>query len=66
MQHLYNSYDLAQVLTLVNPENIIPGLEQSIEVEKLKMLVDPSKEIEDKIRDMNLLLDFFRIRRLGL
>jgi hypothetical protein len=61
-----NPYDLVQVLALINPCNIIPCLEQSIEVEKLKLIVNPSRETEDKIREMNLLLDFFRIRRLGL
>lgn len=57
--------DLFHALELINPCNIIPSLEQSIELEELKFALNPSDEIRDKIRELNLLLTFFRVRRLG-
>jgi hypothetical protein len=55
---------MLQALSLVDPANIIPCLEQSIEIEGLNMIVNPSTELEDKIRDLNLLCIFFRCREL--
>lgn len=60
-----NSYDIQHVLELIKPCNIIPSLEQSIELEKIKLDLNPSDENEDKIRELELLLTFFRVRRLG-
>jgi hypothetical protein len=57
--------DLVFALACVNPNNVIPQLEQSIEVEKLNLLVNPSEEVREKIREMMFLLNFLRLRRLG-
>lgn len=61
----YYDDGLFHVFELINPSNVIPSLEQSIELESLKLILNPSDESRDKIRELNLLLTFFRLRRLG-
>jgi hypothetical protein len=58
-----NTQQLVEVLSILNPDNVIPSLEQSIEIERLKMDLDPSAV--DKVRDLMFLLNFFRFKRLG-
>lgn len=57
--------EIIHALSNVNPNNVIPTLEQSIELENLKMIVNPQDDTKEKIRDLMFLLNFFRIRRLG-
>lgn len=47
---------LSVALSLVDPNNIIPCLEQSIEVEEIKLHINPCRETEVKIRDLNFIL----------
>jgi hypothetical protein len=66
MRSSNNDYsNLIHVLSAVNPNNLIPALEQSIEIEKLKLNVNPSEEAEERIRDQMFVLNFLRLRRLG-
>jgi hypothetical protein len=66
MRSFNNDYsDLIHVLSAVNPNNLIPALEQSIEIEKLKLNANPSEEAEERIRDQMFVLNFLRLRRLG-
>jgi hypothetical protein len=60
-----NNQDILQGLAYVKPSNVIPTLEQGIEVEKLNLTINSTQENEDKIRDLTFLLNFFRIRGLG-
>lgn len=57
--------EIIHALSNVNPNNVIPTLEQSIELENLKMIINPEDDTKEKIRDLMFLLNFFRIRRLG-
>jgi hypothetical protein len=51
-----NNNHFSVALSLVDPNNIIPCLEQSIEVEEIKLSINPCREIEAKIRDLNFIL----------
>jgi hypothetical protein len=59
------SADIAAALVLVNPNNVIQDLEQSVEVARINAEVDPSEESKERLRDLMFLLNFFRFRRLG-
>ncbi len=63
--HNTNDSELIAALVLVNPNNVIPDLEQSVEVAKLNLSFNPSEENKERLRDMTFLLNFFRFRRLG-
>ena len=63
--HKLNHKDLFYIASTVNPDNIIPALEQHIEIEKLKLNVSNNTESRDKIRDLMFVLNFLRLRRLG-
>jgi len=67
MHRLQNNItnELIIALATVNPDNVIPTLEESIEIENLKLITNPTEEAKDKIRDLMFLLNFFHIRRLG-
>lgn len=51
-----NNNHFSVALSLVDPNNIIPCLEQSIEVEEIKLRINPCRETEVKIRELNLVL----------
>lgn len=64
--HNITFHEFSQILSIVNPNNIIPSLEQSIELEKLKLTVNQGdEEARNKIRDLTFILDFLRVRRFG-
>ena len=56
---------LIAALVLVNPNNVIPDLEQSVEIAKLNVKLNPCETNEERLRDLSFLLNFFRLRRLG-
>jgi len=55
------SHDALSLLSTIEPNNIIPSLEQSIELEKLNQSINYSKETKQKIRDLNILLRLFKL-----
>lgn len=63
MRNPHNTF--IEALSLIKPENIIPCLEQSIEVEKLNQIVNPTIEGEEKIRELGFLLVVLRAWHLG-
>lgn len=66
MRSSHNNPDnLIAALILVNPNNVIPDLEQSVEVAKLTVKMNPCETNEERLRDLSFLLNFFRLRRLG-
>lgn len=66
MRSSHNNHDnLIAALDLVNPNNVIPDLEQSVEVAKLTAKLNPCETNEERLRDLSFLLNFFRLRRLG-
>lgn len=56
---------IAAALVLVNPNNVIPDLEQSVEVARINLTIDPCEGNKERLRDLLFLLNFFRFRRLG-
>lgn len=67
MRSSHNNFDQSEVifaLATVNPNNVIPDLEQSVEVAKLNLSINPNEETKEKVRDLMFLLNFFRVRRL--
>lgn len=63
MQRSHNTF--IEALSLIKPSNIIPCLEQSIEVEKLNQIINPSSEGEEKIRELGFLLVVLKAWHLG-
>jgi len=59
----YIKSDLIYALSMVNPDNVIPGLEQAIEMEQLSLIINPEedRDTQNKIRDLTFLLDFLRL-----
>ena len=56
-------HELSEILTIVDPEHLIPVLEKGLEIEKL-LSNDPESEL--RIRDSRMFLCFLYDRRLGL
>lgn len=63
MRTSHNTF--VEALSLIKPANIIPCLEQSIEVERLNQIVNPSKDGEEKIRELGFLLVVLKAWHLG-
>jgi hypothetical protein len=57
--------DTIAALGLVNPDNVIPDLEQAVEVAELQSIINPTDNGKERVRDLMFLLNFFRFRRLG-
>lgn len=61
-----NQDQFHELLTLIDPDRLIPVIEKGLEIEKLELSIDPdSKEKKDTIHYSTVLLLFLQLHRLG-
>lgn len=65
---LYNNQTttLLELLTMINPSDVIPVLQEGIETERLKLLLSGSPEAARRIRQARVLLALLYTNELGV
>lgn len=61
-----NSSKLIEAVSSINPNSVIPALERGLEIERLLLRIDASDEARQRIEDIQTLLTFLHMRRLGI
>jgi hypothetical protein len=64
--NVYSIEDLTE-LNLIDVSKVIPDLEQTVEIQRIHLSVNPNdREVKERMKNIRLLLSFLHFRKLGL